>query len=211
MASQKNIIDCYNKTATGYADKFIHELEHKHLDRILLKAFASENQGKEKLIDLGCGPGQSTNYLVGCGVKDILGVDISPGMIKVAKNIYPQLAFETADMLKLQYPDRSFGSAIAFYSIVHFDNDQLYTAFKEIRRVLKPGGQFLFSYHIGNTLLHLDEFLEQQVDIDFCFFEPTKIVALLATNGFDILDAVEREPYAEEYPSRRAYTWVKAC
>ncbi|HEV7782422.1 MAG TPA: class I SAM-dependent methyltransferase [Chitinophagaceae bacterium] len=206
--SQQNIIDCYNKTATNYAEKFGHELEHKHLDLILLKAFAAENGDKGKLIDLGCGPGQTKKFMAGCGIKDILGADLSPEMIKVAKDLHPQLDFETADMLKLRYPDNHFGSAIAFYSIVHFDDAQLETAFKEIRRVLKKGGQFLFSYHIGDKPVHLDEFLDQPVDIDFNFFQPKKIGVLLAAAGFEILDATEREPYPEEYPSRRAYIWV---
>ncbi len=63
MQEQKNIIHCYDKTAKNYADKFINELSHKHLDRILLKLFASKNLDKGKLIDLGCGPGQTTKYL----------------------------------------------------------------------------------------------------------------------------------------------------
>jgi hypothetical protein len=39
MQDQKNIIDCYDKTAKNYADKFIDELNHKHPDRILFKIF----------------------------------------------------------------------------------------------------------------------------------------------------------------------------
>ena len=210
MQEQKNIIDCYNKTAKNYADKYLDELTHKHLDRILLNAFASENKDKGKMIDLGCGPGQTTNYLSGHGVKDITGTDLSIEMIKVAESLYPQNHFETADMLKLPYPDNSFGSAIAFYSIVHFDYTQIKTAFSEIKRVLMPGGQLLFSFHIGDNTVHLDEFLDHPVNIDFYFFDPNKIVDLLTETGFLIIDNIERAPYKDvEYPSRRAYLWAK--
>lgn len=210
MQEQKDIIDCYDKTAKNYADKFIDELSHKHLDRILLKSFASENCDKGKLIDLGCGPGQTTKYVCECGLTDILGVDISPNMVTVAKNINPQLNFETADILSLKYPDRFFASAIAFYSIVHFDYGQIKTAFKEIKRVLTDNGQFLFSFHIGDNLVHMDNFLDHQVNIDFYFFEITKMMDLLTETGFEIIDVIERQAYKDvEYPSKRAYIWTK--
>lgn len=210
MQEQKDIIDCYDKTAKNYADKFMDELKHKHLDRILLKSFASENCDKGKLIDLGCGPGQTTKYVCECGLTDILGVDISPNMVTVAKNINPQLNFETADILSLKYPDRFFASAIAFYSIVHFDYGQIKTAFKEIKRVLTDNGQFLFSFHIGDNLVHMDNFLDHQVNIDFYFFEITKMMDVLTETGFDIIDVIERQAYKDvEYPSKRAYIWAK--
>ncbi|MEP7264770.1 MAG: methyltransferase domain-containing protein [Bacteroidota bacterium] len=210
MQPTKNIIDCYNKTAISYAEKYIDELKDKHLDIILLKTFAEKNRYKGKMIDLGCGPGQTSRFLADCGITEITGVDISPIMIEVAKKINPSLQFETADMLKLQYDDKSFSSAIAFYSIVHFDYDQLKTAFTEIKRILKNDSQFLFSFHIGDTIVHLDNFLEMNVDIDFYFFDVDRIINILNETGFKIIDVIERHPYAEvEYPSKRAYMLVR--
>ncbi len=210
MQTQNNIIECYNKTAKNYADKFIDELSKKHLDRILLKSFALENLENGKLIDLGCGPGQTTKYLFDCGVTDIIGTDISTEMINVAKNINSQIPFETADILSLQYPDNYFGSATAFYSIVHFEYNGIIKAFREIKRVLKDNGQFLFSFHIGDNVIHLDTFLDQPVNIDFYFFETEKITKLLTETGFEIIDVIERQPYFEvEHQSKRAYIWTK--
>ena len=210
MQDQKDIIECYDRTAKNYADKFIDELSKKHLDRILLKSFAFENRNSGKLIDLGCGPGQTTKYLHDCGLTDILGTDISSQMVTVAKKINPQLDFDTADILELKYPDRFFGSAIAFYSIVHFDYEQIKIALKEIKRVLTDNGQFLFSFHIGNNTVHLDNFLDHQVNINFYFFETNKIKDLLTEIGFEIIDIIERQPYKEvEHPSTRAYIWAR--
>jgi ubiquinone/menaquinone biosynthesis C-methylase UbiE len=210
MQQQQNIIDCYNKTATSYAHKFIDELNHKHLDQILLKHFVDENINNGRSIDLGCGPGQTTKFIFDQELTDIVGIDISEEMIKVAKEINPHLHFETGDILKLHYRDNTFGSAIAFYSIVHFDEEQMRLAFKEVKRVLKREGQFLFSFHVGEEVVHLDDFLEQKVNIDFYFFETSRIIELITETGFTIIDVIERQPYKEvEYPSKRAYVWVK--
>jgi ubiquinone/menaquinone biosynthesis C-methylase UbiE len=211
MQDQKNIIDCYNKTAANYAEKFINELENKHLDRILLNAFAVENIGKGKLVDLGCGPGQTTKFLFDCGITNIVGVDLSPEMVNVAINKHPQLSFVQADILNLKFSEKSVGSAIAFYSIVHFDYEQAKAAFREIKRVLIHNGQFLFSFHVGNEKIHLDNFLDHEVKIDFYFFETSKIKDLLLEIEFEIIDIIERQPYKDaEHQSVRAYIWAKS-
>lgn len=210
MQPKKNIIDCYDKTAARYADKYMNELDGKHLDRILLQSFAAENNTGGKMIDLGCGPGQTTRFLYDCGITDITGTDISPEMISVAQKLYPQVCFETADMLQLQYADQSFGSAVAFYAIVHFDMEALLTALKEVNRILVPGGEFLFSFHTGTETVHMDRFLDEAVSIDFHFFETAKVLGLLQAAGFAAVDILERRPYPDvEYPSTRAYIWVR--
>jgi ubiquinone/menaquinone biosynthesis C-methylase UbiE len=210
MQDRQHIIHCYDKTAKTYADKFMDELSYKHLDRILLSSFVTENIHSGKWIDLGCGPGQTTKYVSDCGVKNLYGTDLSPVMIETAKQLNPHLHFETADMLNLHYADQTFAAAIAFYAIVHFNTEQLEKALEEIKRVLIPGGQLLFSFHTGDQVVHLDQFLEQEVNIDFYFFDTLKVIDLLQKNGFEIIDALERQPYNEiEYPSKRAYIWVK--
>ncbi len=209
MPTQQSILSAYYATAENYAKEFMDELSHKHLDRILLRQFAEENEGGN-CIDFGCGPGQTTKFLCDCGMKDIVGTDLSPAMIAKAKELNPQINFEVADMLNLQYADKSFSSAIAFYAIVHFTTEELKHAFQEIKRVLKQDGQFLFSFHIGNEIKHIDNFLDKNVALDFYFFETEKITALLEEVGFTMVDIIERFPYKDmEYPSKRAYIWMK--
>jgi ubiquinone/menaquinone biosynthesis C-methylase UbiE len=210
MQNKENVIECYNKTAVKYAEKFINELDNKHFDRIVLKAFSAENISKGHLIDLGCGPGQTTKFLFDNGFTDIIGADISISMIRVAKHINSHLNFEQADILNLKYQDNSFGSAIAFYSIVHFDYNQVRIALNEIKRVLVDKGEFLFAFHIGDNVVHLDNFLDHQVEIDFHFFEVEKIKTVLEEIGFEIVDIVVRQPYKDvEHQSERAYIWTK--
>ena len=205
MQQKEKIIECYNKTAGAYTLNFADELSKKPFDRILLEGFAYDNKNK-KVADFGCGPGQTTKFLKEAGISNITGIDISPGMIKKARTVHPGIKFETGDMLDLKYKGEFFDSAIAFYAIVNFDYKHVRTAFEEINRVLKSGGQFLFSFHVGEKKVHLASFLNENVNIDFYFFNTDKIMDLLKKTGFIIITAAERFPYENiEYPSKRAY------
>jgi SAM-dependent methyltransferase len=210
MELQDKIIKTYNATAESYATTRIDELSRKHLDRLILNEFAQLNKDKGTCADFGCGPGQTTKFLFDAGLRDIVGVDISPGMVNVARGIFPYLRFETGDLLALPYEECHFASAVAFYAIVHFDYDQVAISFKEINRVLKKDAHFLFSFHVGKETVHFDNANGIEVDIDLHFFQTKRILKLLRDNKFEIIDAVERLPYPEvEYQTKRGYVWAK--
>ena len=131
-------------------------------------------------------------------------------MIRAAQRLSPQIKFETGDLLNIIYPSGSFGSVLAFYAIVHFTNDQIKKCFEEMNRVLRSGGDFLFSFHVGDEIVHFDKAHDKEIDIDLFFSKTDDIVELLYRTGFDIVDALERRPYeAVAYPSRRAYIWSR--
>lgn len=209
MQELKDIIDCYDKTAESYADKFANELDEKHFDQILLKAFGSQNINNGRIIDFGCGPGQTTKFLFDNGYQNILGTDISTEMVKVATRLNPHIKFEQSNLLQLKYADGSFGSAIAFYAIVHFDYEQVKKALSEVKRVLSHNGEFLFSFHIGNETITLDKFLDKDVKIKFQFFEVDKIKTIVEEVGLEIIEIIKRQPYKTEHQTERAYIWTK--
>lgn len=210
MQPQEKIIKCYNATAESYAATRIDELAKKHFDQMILKEFARLNKDLGTCADFGCGPGQTTKFLFDAGVKDIVGVDISPGMVTVARRIFPYINFETSDLLALPYDANHFASAVAFYAIVHFDYNQIARAFEEVNRVLKKGAHFLFSFHVGEETVHFDNANGIDIDIDLHFLSTDRILKLLRDNNFRIIDTVERLPYPEvEYATKRAYVWAE--
>ncbi len=208
MQHQENIVKFYDQIALAYSKRYGNELEYKHFDGMLLRAFAEQCNGK--VLDIGCGPGQTTRFLKDLGVEDILGLDLSPGMIHQATMIHRDLTFQVGNMLEMEFKDGEIDHALCFYGIVHFTLEQLSRAFMEINRVLRTEGSLLFSFHIGNETVHLNEFLEQSVDIDFLLHEKNVIVDLCIKCGFEMVDVIQRDPYTDiESPTQRAYVWVR--
>ena len=56
----------------------------------------------ERILDLGCGPGQLTAKIAEAGAQ-VIGVDASPSMIGQARQNFPQLSFMLQDGAKLEY------------------------------------------------------------------------------------------------------------
>lgn len=206
MHQYKNVLDCYNKTAKAYAQNFYEELADKPFDRLMLQRLAQEHKNEGSFLDLGIGPGQTTQYLHQLGIKELIGTDLSPEMIKIAQELNPNIHFEVANILDLAYANNNFRAITAFYAIVHFNYDEIVQALSEIYRILQPKGQFLFSFHVGEEEHHLKEFLEQDVDICFYYFELDKVLEIAHQQEFKPVETIIRYPYLNvEYPSKRAY------
>jgi SAM-dependent methyltransferase len=199
----------YDTVAKEYAEKFCREHEKKPQDREILYRFSREVAGRKPVWDFGCGPGQTTQYLVDLGIE-ISGLDLSPELLEQARILHPGIPFRTGDLLDLDFGDQSIGGVIALYAIVHFSEDQVEKVFREVFRVLQPGGVFLLTYHIGEETIHLDEFLGKEVDVDFMFFKSEFISHCLYKVGLENIEVIERDPYPEVgYQSRRAYVFAK--
>ena len=200
----------YDRVADEYARHIYAELDNKPFDRELLSRFASAVKGNGQVCDLGCGPGHIARFLQNTGA-DIFGLDLSPGMLEEARRLNPEIAFRQGNMLALDLADNSLAGIVAFYAIVHFPSTDLPQAFREMARVLKPGGLLLLSHHIGEEKVHRDEWWDRPVNIDFYFFQPQIIQRDLEAAGLVVEEVIEREPYAPEveHQSRRAYFWVR--
>jgi SAM-dependent methyltransferase len=195
----------YDAVAEEYAEKFFHELNHKPFDRELLDRFAEKLRGSGPVCDLGCGPGHIARYLHERGV-DAFGVDLSPAMVETARRLNPGLHFEQGDMQALRAADGAWAGIAAFYSIIHVPRGSVASTLRELWRVLRPGGLLLLAFHIGNEVIHLDEWRDKPVSLDFFFFSLAEMGGYLREAGFVTEEVLERAPYdSVEHPSRRGY------
>ena len=138
----------YDRAATEYAERYKDEMDDKPFDRDCLNRLAREVGSLGPICDMGCGPGQIARYLHRQGVGT-LGVDLSPRMVAEAQRLNPEIHFHQGDMLALPDADDSFGGIAAFYCIIHIPRAQVVDALREMKRVLKPGGVLLITFHIG--------------------------------------------------------------
>lgn len=200
----------YDRVAEDYAEHFRDELDKKPFDRKMLDWLAEKVGDSGVICDMGCGPGQVARYLYDHGAK-VCGVDLSSAMVERARSLNPGIPFGRGDMLALaDVANNSYGGVAAFYSIIHVPRPAAARALRELRRVLRPAGVLLLTFHVGREVVRRDEWWGKQVSIDFLFFEAEEMKGYLRAAGFELQEVIEREPYPEvEYPSRRAYIFAR--
>lgn len=203
-AHRDSVRRSYDTVAEEYATRLHDELTAKPLDRALLDCLLEQTGPGGAIADLGCGPGHVAAWLAAKGARTV-GIDLSPGMIEAGRRRFGQVEFREGDLLRLPAGDGEFGSAVAFYTIIHLDPGDLPRAFAEARRVLRPSGLLLLSFHIGEEVRHLDEWWGHDVDVDFRFLIPEHVAGLLEAAGFTVEMRMERAPYAHEAATHRAY------
>src|SRR5262245_31495122 len=197
--------ESYDKIAEEYMRRIADELAQKPLDRHLLNRFAESLRGKGLVADIGCGPGHVARYLHDQGVE-MLGIDLSPVMVRLARERNPDLEFRVGDMRALEISAGVLAGIVAFYSLIHIAPAEHPPTLRELWRVLKPGGMLLLGFHVGTEILHVEELWERRVRLDFRFFPPAEIAARLADAGFRVTESIRGEPYeGAEHASRRCY------
>ena len=195
----------YDRVADEYVRRIYDELANKPFDRQLLDRFAGRVRDAGLVCEIGCGPGHVAKYLSDRGVP-MCGVDISSAMVDCARRLNPGISFSQGDMRDLDVADGAWAGIVAFYSIIHVPREQVVAALRELGRALNPGGLLLLAFHIGDDLLHRDEWWGYQVDFDVVFFQSAEMSNYLSAAGFEVDEILERDPDPEvEHPTRRAY------
>jgi SAM-dependent methyltransferase len=97
---------------------------------------------KSKILDIGSGTGHHVAELVGRGI-DAQGIDISPSMIKKAKENYPDYKFEVEDVTNSQiYSPHTFTHILSMYFTIYYIQDKR-MFFQNCSKWLMPGGHLI--------------------------------------------------------------------
>lgn len=111
LSTHKITIDAYNKNAAAYHAHVSNPEEsayHSYYEKPAIRALLPDVAGLS-VLSIGCGSGLDARYLKDSGAAQVTGVDISEGLIEIAKKENQDIDFQVMDMEKLDFPDESFG------------------------------------------------------------------------------------------------------
>jgi len=199
----------YDAVAQDYADLLRDDLRGNVFDRAVLGIFAEQlsGDGGGPVADLGCGPGRIAGHLAELGL-DVSGIDLSPGMVEVARREHPGIPFAVGSMLDLPFGEAELAGALAWYSIIHIPQSEQDALFAEFARVVRPGGRLLLAFQVSTAgdedVVHLTHAYGHDIDLRTRRQSPERVRRRLAAAGFTVTGEVLREPVAPE-KSRQTY------
>jgi ubiquinone/menaquinone biosynthesis C-methylase UbiE len=191
--------DSYDALAAQQPDLINSNLDDRPLDRALLAAFAELVRigGSKPVADVGCGGGRVTILLSRLGLE-AFGIDLSPGMVALARRTYPELRFEEGSMLALEMPEGALGGLLSYYSIIHIARERRREVLSEFYRVLAPGGMLMLVFQVGDEQGHRTDFHGTLVSVDWYRQQPGDLANLLRETGFKPWATAVREPRGGE-------------
>ena len=139
MAEKKEIV------RKGY-DEIAREYQaNRHIfDNVeVLKEFSNYLPKNARILDAGCGAGVPCAKLLVQAGFEVVGVDFSASMLKMAKKNVPEAALIKEDLTKLGFRDNSFDGLVALYSIIHVPRKMHASLYQSFHRILKPDGIML--------------------------------------------------------------------
>ena len=181
----------------------IPEKYDRYLGPYLFEPFAQNlveciKDNPQNILEIACGTGRVTRNIMNKMISNskLVATDINPDMMALAKQRAhaPNVTWLQADAQQLPFEDATFDCVICQFAIMFFPDKQ--KAFNEVFRVLKSGGQFLFSTwdkiennatsHISH--LTVKRLLQDQpafYDIPFSMYHPGELKILAHAAGFE--------------------------
>ncbi len=213
------------KTVSDYA-RAVKEIGLWESEKMMIKKYFKP---EDRILDIGCGAGRTTIGLYRLGYHFVEGLDLSEAMIvqarRISKELNYNITFRVVDVACLDYDAENFEAALfSFNGIMQIPGrENRIKALKEIKRILKPKGYFLFTTHDRDGskeyesfwkeekrkwALHLEdkslhEFGDRVIKMeerDIFIHLPTRdeVISSLKEAGFILIEGVSRSELCEE-------------
>src|SRR5688572_18409924 len=151
----------------------------------MLEAFMSRLPDGARVLDLGCGAGLPSTRDLAASRFRVVGVDISPVQLELARRNVPAAEFLEGDITEVDFADSTFDGVAAFYAISHVPREEHPQLFTDVFRWLVPGGLFLATLGASDAPDWTGEWLGEQMF--FSSHDTDVNRQLLKTAGFELL------------------------
>lgn len=149
MDRYQETFETWNNIASVYEQKFMNLSLYDDSYDFICNSLSKQNA---KILDIGCGPGNISKYLLSKRPDfKILGIDVSPNMIEIARVQNPTATFEVMDCRKLEMITDNYDGIIAGFYIPYLSGEEVRQFISWVYNTLSKGGLFYLSFVAGDS------------------------------------------------------------
>ncbi|MEU5344915.1 MULTISPECIES: class I SAM-dependent methyltransferase [unclassified Streptomyces] len=142
-----------------------------------------------RVLDLGCGTGVPTTRQMTDAGFEVVGVDLSGRMVRLAREYVPTATFHQLDIADLRpggpHDLGRFDAVAAFFSLLMLPRVEIPLALRTVRHLLVPGGLFVLSMVEADVDNYAIPFLGNTIRVSGYVLEDLHKV--IETGGFEIV------------------------
>lgn len=138
-----NAADAFDKSAKIYQDKNMDVSLFADTFNFFCDNITADNAA---ILDIACGPGNITRYLLDRKPDyDILGIDLSPNMLDLARTNNPTVKFQLMDCREISQIEKRFDGIMCGFCLPYLTREEAIELIANVSGLLKPGGVFYLS------------------------------------------------------------------
>lgn len=136
--SREKVQEYYNQIADDYDKSRFSNSYGQFIDK-QERIFLDKHLKSKNTLNLGCGTGRFMEYCT-------TGIDFSSEMLDIAKTNFPNGEYFLGSADTTPFDNERFDAVICFHVLMHLNPAETAAIFREVNRILAPGGVFIFDY-----------------------------------------------------------------
>ncbi|KRE31118.1 trans-aconitate 2-methyltransferase [Agromyces sp. Soil535] len=205
--SAADVVRAWDARADRYLELFRRELDGKPFDREVLAAFAERVGPRGRVVDAGCGPcGHVTALLADRGL-DVVGIDLSPRCVQLARTEQPGRRFDVMDQRAIDpaVVGGPLDGLVSYYSLHDQPKAGLADTLAGWAAAIRPGGQLLVAVKEGASDGVIDDPLGSGIRVYWAEFTEEELRSGVEAVSFHVDAIGTRDAYDDEIRTRRIY------
>lgn len=187
MDKNKLAVKMFNNRAGLYEKKYMDVSSYAESLDLFCEKLGYKNLS---ILELACGPGNITKYLLDkCDKYKILGTDLAPAMIDLAKKNCPLATFQILDCREISNLDRDFDAIVSGFCFPYLDQDEVKTLIFDAKESLKPEGLlYISTIHGDYKESGIKKSSTSGDEVYFFYHDRDFIEKNLIKSGFEIIE-----------------------
>jgi ubiquinone/menaquinone biosynthesis C-methylase UbiE len=192
MDRSKHAADVFNKLADLYTEKYMNV--DMYADSLDIFCELAENNAS--VLELACGPGNVTAYILNKRPDlKILGADLAPNMLDIAREKNPDAVFTLMDCREISKLARTYDAVICAFGLPYLSQEEALKLMSDVGGILEKGGLFYLSFMEDDHARSGIQKGSTGDELYMNYHEEGYIVNALKKNGFTVVD-LRRKTYA---------------
>ncbi len=195
MNKIKTAKEIFNHYAIDYQNKFMNVDLYQHSFDLFCNNIPKENA---EILEIACGPGNITKYLLNIRPDfKILGIDLAPNMIELARINNPEAKFEVMDCRDIGLLPNKYDAIMCGFCLPYLSKEETIKLINDATLQLKSDGVIYISTmedDYNNSGIQTNSYGDQ---IYMYFHQSDYLTQALQANGFKIIDLTR-----QDYPTQ---------